>query len=410
VRFLFSPFGTAGDVYPMLGAAIELKSRGHEVTFITNGYFEEAVTRHGIEYVELGTKQEFLDSTANADLWHPMRGFRHVFETLIASALGRQYEAFERLFQRGPALGIVNVFGFGGLLAREKLGVPIVTLHVQPAVIWSRTEPPRLPGIRGPRWVQDLQFRLGERLFIDRTVCPRLNELRRELGLPSVRRIAHWWHSPDGVVCTFPDWYAAAQPDWPANTVQTDFPLWDEDAEELPDEIESFLAAGSPPLVFTPGSGNQFGAKFFQAAVEAAGRLQRRAILCTPFPQHVPGNLPTDVIRSEYAPFSRLLPRAAAMVHHGGVGTTAQALAAGIPQLIMPLAHDQFDNAARVARLGVGDTLLPARFTGKALARKLEPLLTSPDVAAHCQTIAARLAQRDGCQRTALVLEGWAAA
>ena len=394
----------------MLGAAIELKSRGHEVTFITNGYFEEAVTRHGIEYVELGTKQEFLDSTANADLWHPMRGFRHVFETLIASALGRQYDAFERLFQRGPALEIVNVFGFGGLLAREKLGVPIVTLHVQPAVIWSRIEPPRLPGIRGPRWVQDLQFRLGERFFIDRTVCPRLNELRRELGLPSGRRIAHWWHSPDGVACTFSDWYAAAQPDWPANMVQTDFPLWDEDAEELPDEIESFLAAGSPPLVFTPGSGNQFGAKFFQAAVEAAGRLQRRAILCIPFPQHVPRNLATDVIRSEYAPFSRLLLRAAAMVHHGGMGTTAQALAAGIPQLIMPLAHDQFDNATRVGRLGVGDTLLPARFTGKALARKLEPLLKSLEVAERCRALASRLTQRDGCQRTALVLERWAAA
>ena len=64
-----------------------------------------------------------------------MRGFRHIFDTLIASALRQQYEAFERLFQRRPALGIVNVFGFGGLIAREKLGVPIVTLHVQPAVI-----------------------------------------------------------------------------------------------------------------------------------------------------------------------------------------------------------------------------------------------------------------------------------
>ncbi len=409
MRFVFSPFGSAGDVYPMLGAAVELKRRGHEVTFLTNGNFRQTVERQGIAFEELGTREEYLAATSNADLWHPIRGFPYVYRSLIQLSLRDQYAAVARHFESGIDLAVVNIFGFGGLLAREKLGVKVVTMHVQPSVLWSRLEPPRLPGLFGPRWLKNLQFLMAERWFIDRAVCPSLNAVRDELGLPPLRQVTRWWHSPAGVVCTFPDWFAAAQPDWPANTVQTDFPLWDEDAEELPDEIESFLLAGSPPLVFTPGSGNQFGSTFFEAAIEAAGRLNRRAILCTPFREHVPDRLPTNVISSRYAPFSRLLPRSAAMVHHGGVGTTAQALAAGIPQVVMPLAHDQFDNAARVRRLGVGDTLLPSRFTGKALADKLDTLLTSRDVAEKCQAIAARLAPRDGCRQTALTLERWAA-
>jgi UDP:flavonoid glycosyltransferase YjiC (YdhE family) len=408
VDFVFSPFGSAGDVYPMLGTAIELKQRGHQVTFVTSGYFRDTIERTGIEFEEIGSKEEFIASTSNADLWHPARGFRYVFGSLIQPGLRAQYETFARHFKRGASLGIVNMFGFGGLVAREKLNVPIVSLHVQPAVIWSRVAPPKLPRVVGPRWLQDLQFRLGERFFIDRAVCPSLNALRSELGLAPVRRIVRWWNSPAGVVCTFPSWYCEPQADWPTNVAQTDFRLWDELADELPREIEEFLAAGERPIVFTPGSGNQFGVEFFRSAVEACRRLGCRGVLCSKFAEHIPENLPAGIKWATYAPFSRLLPRAAAVVHHGGVGTVAQALSAGVPQLVMPLAHDQFDNAQRVRRLGVGDALVPRKFTGAAAARKLAALVSSSEVAGSCRATAARLSRRDGCQRTADALEGFA--
>jgi UDP:flavonoid glycosyltransferase YjiC (YdhE family) len=206
----------------------------------------------------------------------------------------------------------------------------------------------------------------------------------------------------------FPKWYCRPQPDWTPNVIQTDFPLWDEQADEpLSDEVEAFLAAGQPPIVFTPGSANIFGKDFFLAAVDACRRLGRRGVLLTRFAEQVPAGLPATVNHFPYVPLSPLLPRCAALVHHGGIGTAAQAMAAGIPQLIMALAHDQFDNADRIQRLGIGDWLTPTRFRGARVARMLGAFLGSEKTQSACRTIAQRLARRDGIEQTATAIEQW---
>ena len=97
----------------------------------------------------------------------------------------------------------------------------------------------------------------------------------------------------------------------------------------------------------------------------------------------------------EYAPFGRLFPRAAAVIHHGGIGTTARALAAGVPQLVMPMAFDQHDNAARLVRLGVARVLPPKRFRAAAIVQALDELQGSPAVAAACAAAKARSAEGD---------------
>ena len=99
------------------------------------------------------------------------------------------------------------------------------------------------------------------------------------------------------------------------------------------------------------------------------------------------------------------LPRAAALVHHGGIGTLAQALRAGCPQLVMPMAFDQPDNAVRLERLGVGRYLRPSRFTGVAAARELEALLGSEEVARACRDIASRFEGIDPVTRTCELIE-----
>jgi rhamnosyltransferase subunit B len=261
-----------------------------------------------------------------------------------------------------------------------------------------------MPGIFGPRWLKNLMYWFGERFVIDATVCPFLNGWRRELGLAPVRRITRWWHSPFAVLGLFPDWYCPHAPDWPANTTLTDFPLWDDPGDGLTPEVEAFLAGG-PPIVFTPGSANVHGADFFRAAVDACRRLKRRGLLVSRFAEQVPANLPEGVAHFPFVPFTALLPRAAAIVHHGGIGTASQGMAAGVPQLIMPLAHDQFDNAERLHRLRLGDSLVPARFTGERVAAKLNQLLTSPEVALACATARQRLASRGGLRLAADAIE-----
>jgi UDP:flavonoid glycosyltransferase YjiC (YdhE family) len=173
----------------------------------------------------------------------------------------------------------------------------------------------------------------------------------------------------------------------------------------MPPDVAEFCVAGNPPLAFTPGSANVHGHEFFEAAVDAARRLDRRALLLTRFAEQIPANLPPAVRHVPFAPFTQLLPRCAALIHHGGIGTTSAALAAGIPQVIMPLSHDQPDNAARVKALGVGDRLLPRHFTGRRLAEILRPLLASPLVKDRAAGLAKRCAAQDAIGETADLIE-----
>jgi len=401
MKFLLSTFGSAGDVYPILGLALELQARGHEVTLATNPHFADLARRHDVRFEALGTEELFNAVLADPNLWHPRRAFATVFGGL-QTTLKQQYA----LHAEPGVIGITNCFGLGARLAQEKLGRPLVTVHLQPAVLWSDYEPPTFAGFFGPRWLRSLQFRFGQRFYIDPTVASFLDPWRAELGLPRVRKFMKSWNSPTAVLGLFPEWFAKPQPDWPANFIQADFPLWSDDAgKSLPSDVATFLDRGDPPIVFTPGTANVHAKGFFTAAVEACRALGRRGMLLTKYREQVPTDLPESVAHFDYVPLNDVLPRSSAFVHHGGVGSTSQALAAGIPQIIMPLAHDQFDNVTRIEKLGVGVRLVVKQFTGPRLAKKLESLLRSQDVIMACRGPANRLRTHDGLTRAATAVE-----
>lgn len=129
------------------------------------------------------------------------------------------------------------------------------------------------------------------------------------------------------------------------------------------------------------------------------------SLLLTRYPEQLPGQLPSGVVHAGYAPFSALLPHVAALVHHGGIGTCAQALASGRPQRVMPMGFDQPDNAARLTRLGVGSALPPKRFTGASVARELDTLLGSNAGAVRSAEIARRFDGIDPVRRTCDLIE-----
>jgi UDP:flavonoid glycosyltransferase YjiC (YdhE family) len=151
------------------------------------------------------------------------------------------------------------------------------------------------------------------------------------------------------------------------------------------------------------------GRKFFDASVDACVRLNRRGLLLTRHRDHLPPALPPNVIHVHYAPFSRLLPRCAAFVHHAGIGSTAQALAAGVPQLLTPFTHDQPDNSARVAKLGCGRILKPSKYTGKRAATALHDLIDNEHVAAACREVKSRFAGVDPIGQACDLIEQLAA-
>jgi UDP:flavonoid glycosyltransferase YjiC (YdhE family) len=216
-------------------------------------------------------------------------------------------------------------------------------------------------------------------------------------------------HSPSLVLALFSKRLADRQPDWPPQTVVTGFPfLEQEGGSGLPAALARFLDAGPPPLVFTLGSSAVWDAgPFYQHSAAATQRLGRRAVLLVGRATgNRPAELPEGVVACDYAPFAELFPRAAAVVHQGGIGTTGRALQAGCPMLVMPFTHDQPDNAERVRRLGVARTIFRRRYTPARAAAELGSLLEEPAYARRASEVGEQVRQEDGVTAACDALEG----
>ena len=169
--------------------------------------------------------------------------------------------------------------------------------------------------------------------------------------------------------------------------------------------LQTFLDRGSPPVLFTPGSANRAAASFFAEALDATRRLGRRALFLTPYPEQLPGTLGPDAWHEPYVPFSQVVPHCSAIVHHGGIGTCAQGLAGGVPQLTMPLGFDQPDNTTQLWRLGVARWVRPDVFRGERVATELAALLGDALVAARCGHWAQEIRRSDPVAETCVMLE-----
>ncbi len=404
--------GSAGDVHPNVGLALALRRRGHHVLLVAASIFRSLAQRVGLEFIGLGTEDEYHAALHDPDMWHPYRAFSVVARRLIVPWMRPVYEVIAKHYEPGRTVVAAPGTAFGARIAQERLGGPLATVHLQPIMLRSTLEPGcfGFPDIIGrlPRPLRRLYLRAADRLLVDRLLAEETNSFRSELGLPPVRRLFdRWLHSPQMVIGLFPQWFAPVQPDWPPNVHLTGFPLWDEgDIRGTSPELETFLAAGQPPVVFTAGSAMAQGKDFFRVSAEVCGAGTRRGLFLTQFPEQIPPRLPDTVRHFDYVPFSTVLPRAAAFVHHGGIGTTAQALAAGVPQLVVPLAHDQPDNAVRVRRLGVGDFLLPKDYKTGTVLDRLDRLAGSPSIRENCRLRAGDLAGRNSLERACGLVEG----
>jgi rhamnosyltransferase subunit B len=392
--------GSAGDVHPFAGLGRMLRERGHRVEVFTNPYFEKLIADLELECSPIGTVEQFVEATQDPRLWHPTEGFRLVARWLMIESMRPVYELVTQRFEPGKTIVMAPFSAFGARLAQEKLDAPLVSVHLQPGVIRSVYDAPEFPLPRFlTAWkplaalVHRAAFAALDRMLIEPALAPGLNSFRAELGLAPVKGIlAGWVHSPELVIGLFPDWFGCPQPDWPANLRLTGFPLFDESQTSAPPaELAEFMAAGEAPIVFTAGSAMRQAPEFFRMAVEACVALGRRGVLITKYAEQLPAALPKDIRHFAYIPFSQVLPGAAAFVHHGGIGTTAQALAAGVPQLVTPFNHDQPDNAERIRRLGAGRASWAKGLTTRKLVGHLKILLESSEVAARCRELAGRV-------------------
>jgi rhamnosyltransferase subunit B len=415
MTILLLTIGSAGDVHPFIGLGLTLRERGHRVKIITNPYFGEIAHRVGLELIPLGTVERFREALSDPNLWHHRKGTATVFD-IVLEGLRETYDAVANNYVAGETVLVSSSLGLAARIAQDKLQIPTATVHLSPSQFRSSIAPPKLPGLFMPHWLpiwlKNKIWAGGDKYVLDKMLGPRINALRAELGLAAVDGILRdFWNSPQRVIGLFPAWFAQPQADWPAQARLSGFPRYDEtNAHTIDPKLGEFLAAGTPPIVFTPGSAMYHGHDFFLTSVEACRRLNRRGILLTRHSEQVPQTLPETVAHFAYAPFSQVLPRAAALVHHGGIGTSAQAMAAGCRQLITPFAHDQFDNAIRLGKLGVARVIPAKKYKPTLATRELKLLLEDESVSGNCRTIAGRLADDRSLESTCELIEALAAA
>ena len=415
MRVLIVAFGSHGDVLPFVAIGAALSRRGHRVSLAVPPSFEEIVRRAGLDFEALGEPAAYEAANADPRLWDARSGARILFDLAVHLARSA-YDLVAAAHAAAKAAGeafvaVAATLSFGPRLAQERLGARLVTVHLSPFLMRSRHAPPVLPGLDLPGWLPARAThaiqRAADRFLIDPGRLPQLNALRGNLGLPPIRRLTDWLPSPDALLLTVPSWFAPRQPDWPPQTVQADFPRGDRfgDSPDLSETARAFLEAGAPPVAVTYGTSMRHGGDVYAAAVEACVRLGRRALLLTPRSEQLPHRLPATILPLPYAPFGRLLPLCSGLIHHGGIGTTAEALAAGLPQLVVPNAFDQFDNAARVVRLGVGARLDRRHLTPDRTALTLATLLDDASIASACARARTRMADADGIGAACAAIE-----
>lgn len=391
MNILLTTFGTFGDVNPIIGIAIELKNRGHKVSIITNPYFKKHVESFNLEFIGLGEIEHYLVGVENPDMWNPRKGFELVARNAILPLMRSLYEI---ITSYDPKKTIItgSFLCLGARVAQETHNFPLATIHLQPSIIRSTYDFPVLPGAKLPqnlpRFINSLLYKAVDFFFLDKILKTEVNNFRKGLGLSPVKSIlGQWINSPKKIIGCFPEWFATPQPDWPKNTDLTGFIYFDgsKEKEKLSDEITDFM--GEQTIVFTPGTAMKHAKDFFEVSIKASQKLGKRALLLTKFTSHLPNKLPPNVKYVEYLPFSLVLPKVAALVHHGGIGTSAQALLAGTPQLVMPLNHDQPDNANRLEKLGVAGVVYPEDYNVETVSKKLDYLSNSTKVLERCQVL-----------------------
>jgi rhamnosyltransferase subunit B len=411
MQVLIPCLGTHGDVLPYLALAQALKARGHTPVLYANPHFGHTIDATGIEFRAISsaaTYQSLFGATAQTD---PMKALKQVAQH-YAQTCPDYYRALQADIVPGDTVVLAGVLLFAARLLRELDHGPWVAAHIAPCTLRSNLQPSRL----GPRWVDTdtaawvkrLTWWVSDTLVYDPLFTKPFNTLRKQYGLAPLKRpFQDWADHADRTIGLFPDWFAPPQADWPAGMVPVGFPTAApvSNPPALEPHLEEFLALPAPAVLFTPGTANGNAAAFFETSVQACVRLGIKGVLVSGFEAHIPRNLPPTVLHIPFVPFASVLHRVNAVVHHGGIGTSSQALWDGVPQLIRPTAYDQFDNAARLQRLGVARELLPQHYTVDAVSNTLRELLasdTTKSALAQCQ---ARMRQGHAMDMACKIIE-----
>lgn len=402
-RIVVTTIGSLGDLHPKIAIALELRQRGHDVVLATHKGYQAKIEALGFEFHEM--RPDGTDDPAElARMTDRKTGSEYVVRNWLLPSLRDTYTDLMSVAKDADFM-VSGEIVYAARLVAEKLEMRWATSALSPFSFFSAYDPSVIAFLPFLAKFHRFGVSINQAIIqLLKTVAQSwvepIHQLRAELGLPkrSGNPIIDDKFSPYLVLAMFSSVLTKPQPDWAANTIITGFTFYDGNRSEpdLTPGLQQFLDVGEPPLVFTLGSAAVGNAgNFYQESIQAATELNRRAVLLiggnTP-----PDNLSRDIIAVNYAPYSQVFSRACAIVHQGGIGTTAQALRAGRPTLIMPYTYDQPDNAARVQRLGTSRTINRKHYTASRVAKEVSELLENPSYAAKATEIGRLIQAEDG--------------
>ena len=411
---ILSAPGSRGDVNPMVAIGRQLRARGYDCVISLAEPYADQARQAGLVAVSLISREAFDALLGVPDVWKPLAGLRAILQGAASDFLGPHFDLIRRLKRPGRTVLVSHPLDFASRIHRDlDPTTPLVDVFLSPAMVRSVTDPPLLSPWwfepRRPPWLIRSAYWIGDYCLLDRYVAGSVNRLRASVGLAPVRRVMdRWWLSPDAILSLYPEWFGPTPPvgggRWTAcgfpldvnplfakDSFATDFLGGESAGVDSPGKgLPGFRSPGQKigrsdesPIFFTPGTAHRHARQFFDMAIAVCRTLNRPAILATSQPEQIPTDLPPSVRAVGYVPLDRVLPMCGGIVHHGGIGTTAQSIAAACPQVILPMAFDQFHNGKRIADLGLGHSL-PRPSEGR-LWRALADVLASGDVHAACR-------------------------
>ena len=415
-KIILASFGSLGDLHPFIAVGLELKKLGYEAVLAVSEDQVEKVRTTGLKaHAIMPTEVQMntdLGITAEEGAAAMMDDVNFVIDKILLGYLNESVKALEEIADDACAI-VGTILTFPAAIIAEKCSLPFIFAALQPMSLVSVYHVPKSPDysmLASPRF--GLAGRVWNRMWLPlirtelkRRFAKRINSVRNSHGLKNIRRapFIEVEVDPIATLAMYSPSLAELQPDYPANTIRTGFPIFDSNSgqsESLDDELQTFLAAGPPPLIFTLGS---FAIKapsgFYSSSLEVAEALGVRAVLLTGGCE--PLQSTDNILVRDYAPHSQIFPKASIIIHHGGVGTTGQAMRAGKPQLIVPHLGDQWDNGDRIKSLGIGDVLVAKEYSVESAIAAIDALLNDNSIHERAEKLGDKVRQETGAQTAA---------
>jgi rhamnosyltransferase subunit B len=420
---IISVEGTRGDINPFIGVGLKLLKTGWKVYFLTNEHYKVLIETTQIQHVSTGTSENHLAFIGDKRIWETGQNVEAIAWPLIVKpSIVTSYQFVEDYVAENKSDAVV-VIGTqpnynGALQAAEVFDLVGINVFLSPGYIHCAAKPPAplcwnieswLPEKAKEKKIKQI-FDVQLRVHRNSKHYPELQELRAKHNMmssidfslesvfnPSLKHIGY-----------FPEWYVQSTKGWPEEFTLTNFPLFDYGVTNEANEqtFKEFVSKFGAPIIFSFGSGVSTTFDIISQVLAA------QPLLDIPF-VFVGGTkfspLTERCIHLDKIAFETALPQARLMVHHGGIGTTAQSIKARIPQLIRPTAFDQFDNADKVKKLKIGDYLLEDEFTTNRIVTKISTLISSNYITSNLQSIKSKDSNSNGCDMVAKLIESWAA-